>query len=235
MAESDLYLPLKRAFEAQGFAVFGEVNACDLVARRGDELLIVEMKCAFNLELVFQGLERQRATETVYLAFEAPARYDKKRWMGMKRLCRRLGLGLIVVRMNRKQRGAKLDGIPDVLLDPAPYKPRIDARRRKLILHEIGRRSGDYNVGGSTRRKIVTAYREDALRIAQQLKTLGPSRVRTLALGVECKNAGSILLNNYYGWFQRLGRGTYQLTDQGERALETYREVISRLAAPVSA
>src|SRR5437764_5345441 len=78
VAESDLYFPLKRAFEAQGYAVFAEVNACDLAARRGDELLIVEMKRAFNLELVFQGLERQRATETVYLAFEAPARYERK-------------------------------------------------------------------------------------------------------------------------------------------------------------
>lgn len=231
MAESDLYMPLKRAFEAQGFAVFGEVNACDLVARRGDELLIVEMKCSFNLELVFQGLERQRATETVYLAFEAPARYDKKRWMGMKRLCRRLGLGLIVVRMQRKKAGGQHDGVPDVLLDPAPYKPRIDSKRRKLILNEIGRRSGDYNVGGSTRRKIVTAYREEALRIALQLNALGPSRVRTLALSGELKKAGSILLNNYYGWFERLGRGTYQLSDQGKLALETYRDILARFPA----
>ncbi len=235
MPESDLYLPLKRAFEAQGFSVFGEVNACDLAARRGDDLLIVEMKCAFNLELVFQGLERQRATETVYLAFEAPKRYDRKRRRGMLRLCKRLGLGLIIVHMKRKKRGAAPDGIPDVLLDPAPYKPRIDSKRRRLILREIEKRSGDYNIGGSTRRKIVTAYREEALRIAQQLKVLGPSLVRAVAKGAESTKAGSILLNNYYGWFQRLGRGTYQLTAQGERALETYCDVLKGSAAlPVS-
>ena len=232
MAEADLYHPLKRAFEAQGFSVFGEVNACDLVARRGDELIIVEMKCVFNLELVFQGLERQRATETVYLAFEAAKRFDRKRRRGMLRLCKRLGLGLIIVHMKRsKKRGVKPDGIPDVLLDPAPYKPRIDSKRRRLILREIDKRSGDYNVGGSTRRKIVTAYREEALRIAQQLKVLGPSLVRKVAKGAESARAGSILLNNYYGWFQRIGRGTYQLTTQGELALETYCDVLKASAS----
>ena len=226
MAESDLYPPLKRAFQAQGYTVFSEVKSCDLVARRGEELLIVEMKCAFNLELVFQGLERQRATEAVYLAFEAPERHDRKRRRGMLRLCRRLGLGLIVVRMTKKKKGAAASGIPEVLLDPASYKPRLDYKRRKLILHEIQNRSGDYNTGGSTRRKIVTAYREEALRIARQLKLNGPSRVCKLAREAGSRKAGSILLNNYYGWFERSGRGVYQLTAQGDSALSTYRNVL---------
>jgi hypothetical protein len=230
MAESDLYPPLKHAFEAQGFTVFAEVNACDLAARRGDELLIVEMKRAFNLDLVLQGIERQRATPIVYLAFEAPKRYERKRYRGMLRLCRRLGLGLIAVRM-RRRRGETVDGFPEVLLDPAPPStkkgPRIDRRRRNLILNEIQNRSGDYNVGGCTRTKIVTAYREAALRIARQLKQNGPSRVCKLAEVTESKRAGSILLNNYYGWFERVGRGVYQLTANGDAALETYRHVIA--------
>jgi hypothetical protein len=238
MPESDLYLPLKRAFEAHGFTVFAEVNACDLAARRGDELLIVEMKRAFNLELVLQGIERQRATPLVYLAFEAPARYERKRYRGMLRLCRRLGLGLIAVRMRRRNTGRNsparatqtTDGYPEVLLDPPPPStkkgPRIDSRRRRLILNEIQNRSGDYNVGGCTRTKIVTAYREAALRIARQLKLNGPSRVCKLAEGAESKKAGSILLNNYYGWFERIGRGVYQLTTDGSAALETYRHVV---------
>lgn len=225
VAESDLYVPLKRSFEASGYTVFAEVNSCDLVARRADELLIVEMKCAFNLDLVFQGLERQRATETVYLAFEAPKRYDRKRWRGMLRLCKRLGLGLIAVRMKRGKRKEPPDGIPEVLLDPAPYKPRLDRKRRNLILNEIQNRSGDYNIGGSTRRKIVTAYREAALRIARQLKVNGPSRVKALAPDAESAKAGKILQNNYYGWFERVGRGMYQLTAQGDVALVTYRHV----------
>ena len=225
MAESDLYLPLKRAFEAQGFSVYAEVNACDLAAMRGDELLIVEMKCALNLELVLQGIERQRATPTVYLAFEATRRYERKRYRGMLRLCRRLGLGLIAVRMKRGRAGAA-DGCPKVLLDATPPStkkmPRIDRKRRNRILHEIQNRTGDYNVGGCTRTKIVTAYREAALRIARQLKANGPSRVRTLAQESESKKTSSILLKNYYGWFERVGRGVYHLTTQGVTGLETY-------------
>jgi len=227
MAECDLYLPLKRAFEAKGYTVFAEVNSCDLVARLGDELLIVEMKCTFNLDLVFQGLERQRATETVYLAFEAPKKYERKRWRGMLRLCKRLGLGLIAVRMKRPKRGEAIDGHPEVLLDPAPYKPKLDRKRRNLILNEIQNRSGDYNIGGSTRRKIVTAYREAALRIARQLKLNGPSRVKNLSKDAESAKAGRILQHNYYGWFERVGRGMYQLTAQGDAALETYKHVVS--------
>ena len=230
MPESDLYLPLKRAFEAHGFTVFAEVNACDLAARRGDELLIVEMKRAFNLDLVFQGIERQRATPLVYLAFEAPARYERKRYRGMLRLCRRLGLGLIAVRIKRRRK-ENVDGYPEVLLDPAPPATkkglRIDRKRRNLILNEIQNRSGDYNIGGCTRTKIVTAYREVALRIARQLKLNGPSRVCKLAEEAESKKAGSILLNNYYGWFERVGRGVYQLTADGSAALETYSHVIA--------
>jgi hypothetical protein len=144
----------------------------------------------------------------------------------MLRLCKRLGLGLISVRIKRGKRGEVTDGSPEVLLDPAPYKPRIDSKRRRLILNEMLNRSGDYNVGGSTRRKIVTAYREAALRIALHLKLKGPSRVKTLKQETAATKTGSILLHNYYGWFERIGRGVYQLTPQGEGALETYKHVV---------
>ena len=51
--EAALYAPVKRFFESRGFTVKGEVNGCDLVARRGDEPpLIVELKLRFTLPLV---------------------------------------------------------------------------------------------------------------------------------------------------------------------------------------
>ena len=219
MPESDLYVPLKCAFQAQGYTVFGEVNCCDLVARRGDELLIVEMKRAFNLELVFQGLDRQRVSPNVCLAIEAPRRMERKRRRGMLRLCRRLGLGLIAVHQRQ--------GMAEVWLQPAPRDLRTDRRRKRQLLSEIDRRSGDFNTGGCTGQKIVTAYREEALRIARQLKLNGPSKVRNLAKDAESTKAGSILLNNYYGWFERVNRGVYKLTEQGTAALETYARVLS--------
>jgi len=58
----------------------------------------------------------------------------------VKKLCRRLGLGLMIV----------VQGRVDILLDPAPYKPRKDKRRLGRLLGEHVRRVGDPNRGGSS-------------------------------------------------------------------------------------
>ncbi len=57
--ETSLYVPVKRFLETLGFDVKGEVCGCDLVALRGEEppfVVVGELKLAFNLELVLQGL-----------------------------------------------------------------------------------------------------------------------------------------------------------------------------------
>ena len=74
-----------------------------------------------------------------------------------KALCRRLGLGLITVRME--------DGFVEVHCDPEPYKPRQSKVRKARLLREFARRVGDPNNGGATRRGIVTSYRQDALKV----------------------------------------------------------------------
>lgn len=56
--ETELYLPVKEYLEERGYTVRGEVRSCDLAAVRGGELVLVELKMAFNLELVLQGNER---------------------------------------------------------------------------------------------------------------------------------------------------------------------------------
>ena len=72
--ERDLYPPVKALLESLGFTVRGEVNGCDVVAVRGDDLVIVELKRAVNLELLLQAVDRLRLTDAVYLAVEAPRR-----------------------------------------------------------------------------------------------------------------------------------------------------------------
>ena len=53
MRETELYPPVKAFLEGQGYAVKGEVEACDLVAVRGDQApVIVELKTSFTLGLV---------------------------------------------------------------------------------------------------------------------------------------------------------------------------------------
>ncbi|OKQ00249.1 DUF2161 family putative PD-(D/E)XK-type phosphodiesterase [Paenibacillus sp. P46E] len=170
--ETELYAPLKSFFEKQGYAIKGEVRTCDLVGLREDEELplIVEMKKSFNLALLLQGVERLRLSPHVYLAVERVR--DKKgavnqRWGELTGLCRRLGLGLITVVFYKTKAP-----LVEVLAEPgdAPPQVRSGARRRERLLYEFRERSGDYNTGGSTRVKLVTAYREKALRVALALQ-----------------------------------------------------------------
>ena len=170
--ETELYAPLKIFFERQGYSVKGEVRKCDLVGVREDldQPLIVEMKKTFNLALLLQGIERLKLSPTVYLAVERVR--DKKgavnqRWGELSGLCRRLGLGLITVVFYKTKAP-----LVEVLVEPDEKPPaqRSGGRRRERLLYEFRERSGDYNIGGSTRVKLVTAYREKALRVALSLQ-----------------------------------------------------------------
>src|SRR3546814_5875399 len=90
-----------RAFlEGQGYAVKAEIRGCDLVARRGEEPpVIVELKKAFNLALLLQGVDRLAVSDQVYLAFAAPTRAAawRRDRRAIVKLCRWLGLGLLAV------------------------------------------------------------------------------------------------------------------------------------------
>ena len=92
--ESELYAPVKALLEGQGYDVKGEVRGCDVVGVRRDEPpVIVELKLSFGLGLVLQGVDRLAISERVYLAVGQWPR----RWKSVRKLCRRLGLGVIVV------------------------------------------------------------------------------------------------------------------------------------------
>jgi hypothetical protein len=68
---------VKRYLEALGFTVKGEVCGCDLVALRGEEppiVVIGELKLAFSLELVLQGVDRTAACGEVWLAVRVAGR-----------------------------------------------------------------------------------------------------------------------------------------------------------------
>jgi len=225
MQETDLYPPIKALFEAQGYDVKSEISDCDMVARRGDEApVIVELKLRLSLALLVQGTDRQAMSDAVYLAVPSG---KGARWRGQLRdmigLCRRLGLGVMSVRFGS---GAPL---VEVHLDPAPYRPRKSNPRKNALLREFSRRVGDPNTGGQTRRPIVTAYRQDALRIAVFLGRAGSGRPRDLAAQLGVKNAAAILQKDHYGWFLRVSRGLYKLTPKGQDALALYGDVIATL------
>lgn len=224
--ERDLYLPVKEFLQQQGFTVRGEVKGCDLVAVRGDELVIVELKLAFNLPLLLQGVARLKLTEAVYLVVEAPRRGRRsRRWSEILTLCRRIGVGLMLVHFTGKSPTV------EVLSDPGPYIPRQRPKLRGALLKEFQQRTGDHNTGGSTGRPLVTAYREASLKLATQLQRLGTASPRILKVESGVERAAEILQRNVYGWFERVERGIYQLTPQGEGALQQYATVVAEQVA----
>jgi hypothetical protein len=212
MRESDLYPGIKAFLEAQGYDVKSEVGACDVMAVRGNEPpIVVEMKLTFSLGLVMQGVARQAMFDDVYLAVPVSGTKGwKLRYRDIIGLCRRLGLGLLAVKENAVE--------PH--LDPAPYAPRKSAGRAGALLKEFHRRVGDPNKGGTTGIKRMTAYRQDALRCAVVLMG-GPMKASLVARAAAVSRAAGLMRDNHYGWFEKVERGVYGLTDAGRADLAT--------------
>jgi hypothetical protein len=127
-----------------------------------------------------------------------------------------LGIGLLSVR----------DGLVVVHCDPGVYQPRKQPKMRARLLSEFTRRSGDYNVGGTTKRPRVTAYREEALRCAHELAVTGATSPARLRDATSIPKASGILSGNVYGWFKRIEHGVYDVTPEGRAALALYADVV---------
>jgi hypothetical protein len=91
--------------------------------------------------------------------------------------------------------------------------------RRSSLVNEHKRREGDPVAGGGTRMPVMTAYRQQALVCAASMSG-APSRPRELKR--YSPDAQKILAHNVYGWFERVERGLYTLTDAGRTALATW-------------
>ncbi|MEL6681853.1 MAG: DUF2161 family putative PD-(D/E)XK-type phosphodiesterase [Pseudomonadota bacterium] len=214
--EADLYPPIKTYLQAQGYEVKGEVGAADVMARRGDEPpVIVELKLGFSLALFHQGIDRLSVTDRVYLAI--PAGGKTKALKANVRLARRVGLGVLTVRLR--------DGHVEVLADPGPYASRKSKKKAARLLRAFDRMRGDPNSGGATRHGIVTGYRQDALRCARFLAVHGPSKGAVVKEWAEVPDATRIMAADHYGWFMRVSRGVYDLTEAGRRGLADYGDV----------
>lgn len=203
MKESDMYEPIKNILSAQGFIVRGEVKGCDIAAINGDVLWIVEMKLSANITLIYQAMERQKATNYVFVAIPRP---KKKRgdFSSLQSLLKKLGIGLITVALDSAARQA------EIILFPKDGKKQT--KKTDAIKKEIFGRTTD-SIGGTTKTAINTAYRERCVRIACLIEAKGEMSAKTLVqLGCE-KDAYSIISTNFYGWFKKIAKGTYDITD----------------------
>lgn len=239
--EIELYPPIKQWLEQLGYTVRSEVRGCDVVAMRDEsdsQPIIVEMKKSFNLALLYQAVERLELTPYVYVAIETPEHASKtiqKNHRLMEQLCRRLQIGLLTVRF--RANGTSIvqvvmdPVVPGELLVPSSKKSKRVARQQTALLKEFAARSGDHNVGGSTRLKLVTAYREQALLCAYWLDKCGPLEPKQLRTqpGMIAGKIQPLLHNNVYGWFERVDRGVYRVNEDGKMALKEYSNLVKQL------
>lgn len=211
-AETQLYAPVKAWLEGLGYDVKSEVGPADVVAcQEGCEPVVVELKTGFSLTLLQQAVARQALSDHIYVA--VPRWTGRAGWRAFKGnlgLCRRLGLGVLSVSLDT--------GAIEVHCDPGPFQPRKSAPRKAALLKEFAAREGDPNAGG-TRGKVMTAYKQDALRCAAYLAEKGPSKGSDVAKATGVSRATRMMADNHYGWFFRAARGVYAITDAGKAAI----------------
>jgi hypothetical protein len=210
MSEVELYGPVKRFLEAQGYVVKGEIGACDIVAVRGDEgPVIVELKERLTLALILQAVDRLTISDAVYVAF-------------------RIGKGHSASWRSRTLTVSAQGSVVPVM-DPAPYRPRSNVPRRQRLLREFAERVGDPEAGGSASRQRLTAYRQDALRCARELADAGVLKLSYIRERAGVPRAGPILRDNHYGWFDRVKTGYYDLSPKGRRDLGHWSDALENL------
>jgi hypothetical protein len=227
MAESDLYLPVKGFLTARGYVVRAEVGDLDVMAvePEGDRRVIaVELKPNLCLDVLVQAMKRMNGVDAVYVAVGVPeglrALIARDRDAADHiRLCKMLGFGFLRVHGN---------GWVEVMCEPEEYRPRPNAHYRLRLLKEFNGRTGDHNVGGTTKRPRITAYREAALRIAVALRDLGGRRVilSDIKAATNLAKTAGMLRSDPYEWFIKDAGGVYSLSPKGWAALNTYSDVV---------
>ncbi len=225
MKETDLYPPVRRYLEAQGYSVHSEVAGCDIVARRGDEILVVELKRQISLALLAQAAERKEISYSVYIAVPVPAgKRLPSNFRRTKALLRRLEIGCILIEELKTKRKIH------TVLHPLPFTERKSPKRTRAVLREIDGRFAEFDLAGQpAARERISSYKQQAIEIALLLRRFGPLSPKALREHGSAEKTQQILSANVYGWFDRPRRGIYRLDAAGEEALERYPRVIEAI------
>ncbi|GKU23496.1 DUF2161 family putative PD-(D/E)XK-type phosphodiesterase [Clostridium folliculivorans] len=215
LLEEELYKPVREYLTSIGYDVKAEVGNCDVFAMKGDKVVVVELKKGLTIELLVQATNRQKFADLVYIAIPKPKiNFFSKKWKDICNLIRRLQIGLILVSKKDNEYTVKIN------IEPAPFdiKKSVNSgkKKRNSLVKEFKGRSLEDNVGGSKGKKLMTAYREQSIKIAEYMMENGPTSAASLSkIGFEHKRTYSIIYNNYYGWFKKLDKGMYELSEEG--------------------
>jgi hypothetical protein len=213
MKETELFIPVKKLFLAQGFDVKGEVKDIDVIAYKKDLMVGIELKTKISLKLIYQAIDRQKVLDQVYIAIPKDALYQSKSlYRNFTHLLKRLEVGLIVV--HGEDAEVIVEAVPfDRNLSRSRYK-----KRKAQIDKEARLRKNHKNVGG-TRGKKITRYKELVIDIGSYLLEHEKASPKAIKENLKIEKTTSILQKNYDGYFERVDRGIYQLTEKGKREI----------------
>ena len=204
MKETQLFFPVKTLFESMGFEVEAEIENIDVIAKKEQRYIAIELKKELNLNVIAQVLKRQVLTDEAYIATFKPTKkvMQSKTYKDKLLILKRLGIGLIIV-----------DNTATIIKESEVILPRKN-KKKKMRLMETFEQLNKENIGGSHHMTRMTLYRKQAMSIAQ---CIGKTSKKAAQIKKETNidKAYSILYNNYYGWFQALGSGMYQLSELG--------------------
>ncbi|MBW6484317.1 MAG: hypothetical protein K0B10_14840 [Vicingaceae bacterium] len=218
MLETELFNPVKNYLEQQGFKVKGEIGSIDVLAIKKDYVIAVELKNQITLKLIYQAIERQKIADDVFIAIPKIAVKQHRRNMNQfKQLLKRLEIGLIIVDNNTFE----------VIIEPKEYNLELNKKRnvkkKQQIVSIFNNLKSNENIGGIKGIRM-TVYREKVTVLAMILMNkpgISPKELREIT-GID--NVNSILQKNYYGWFERIERGSYQLSSMGIKMLNDKKE-----------
>jgi hypothetical protein len=204
MKETQLFIPVKILFESLGFEVEAEIEHIDMVAKKENRYIAIELKKELNVQVIAQVLKRQTLTDEAYIATFKPTKkvMYSKIYKDKLLILKRLGIGLITV-----------DTSATIIKESEVVLPRKNKKKRKRLI-ETYEQLNKENVGGSHRVKRMTLYRKQAMNIAQCIGR-NPKKATQIRKETGIDKSYSILYKNYYGWFEALGKGMYQLSDLG--------------------
>ncbi|HBG33182.1 MAG: hypothetical protein A2084_02885 [Tenericutes bacterium GWC2_39_45] len=214
MLETELYEPIQSFLSAQGYTVRGEIGAIDVFAMKGEHSIAVELKTVISLKLIYQAIDRQKIADNVYIAVPKSAmksHHDSYRSFTL--LLKRLSIGLLVIHPDQVE----------VVLDAKDYDLSLSRKKntnkKQRLIKEFSHLKNNVNIGGK-RGKKMTLYREKVIKIANVLlenPVLSPKQIKNFT---QIEEVSSILQKNYYGWFMKVERGLYGLSELGVKEIE---------------
>lgn len=214
-SETELYAPVKNYFSNMGFKVDAEVRDCDITAKKDNIVVICELKRGFTIELMYQLVEKKKLTPYVYAVIPRPKNMGNRAFKKKIELLKALDCGLLVVLNSTKR--------VDLVLEPRGEDTSAKKYRRRGLEKEISTRKMSLNIGGQSKRKIVTAHKESLIAALCYIEKFGSIKTR------DCReNIRNVVKRNHYNYFVRLERGVYTMNESAKTLLcdDDYKDIV---------